>query len=79
MKIHDGAAGLRQEIEELKPLVKWGMELNSRRYLPLAEKLERLEALHSKIERGERLNNQERLERQGLIFNHSGKCGKIIR
>ena len=22
--------------------------------------------------------NQDRLKRQGLIFNHSGKCGKII-
>ena len=41
-------------------------------------KLEMLEELTAKIERGERLNNQERLERQGIIFNHSGKCGKII-
>jgi hypothetical protein len=41
-------------------------------------KWERLEELTAKIERGERLNNQERLERQGLIFNHSGKCGKIV-
>lgn len=72
-----GASDLRREIEELKPLAKWGMKINSRRYLPLADKLERLEALQSKIERGERLNNQERLERQGLIFNHDGQCGKI--
>ena len=38
----------------------------------------RLEELTDKIERGERLTNQERLGRQGLIFNHDGKCGKII-
>ena len=37
------SAGLRRGIEELKPLVKWGMKINSRRYLPLAAKLERLE------------------------------------
>ena len=24
-----------------------------------------------------RLTNQQRMERQGKIFNHSGKCGKI--
>ena len=35
----------RREIEELKPLVKWGMQINSRRYLPLAAKLERLEQM----------------------------------
>ena len=35
----------RREIEELKPLVKWGMRINSRRYLPLAAKLERLEQM----------------------------------
>lgn len=38
----------------------------------------RLSKLDAKIDRGERLNSQERLERQGLIFNHSGKCGKIV-
>lgn len=34
---------LRREIAALKPLVKWGMRINSRRYLPLADRLERLE------------------------------------
>lgn len=38
----------------------------------------RLNELTSKITRGERLTNVERSERQGIIFNHSGKCGQII-
>jgi len=39
----------------------------------------RLEALTRKIERGERLTNDERAERQGIIFNHSGKCGHVAK
>jgi RNase P subunit RPR2 len=25
-----------------------------------------------------KLNNEQRLKRQGMLFNHDGKCGKII-
>ena len=42
------------------------------------EQPDRLTVLTEKIQRGEGLAMPERLERQGLIFNHSGKCGKII-
>ncbi|MCW5548889.1 MAG: hypothetical protein KIT44_07985 [Opitutaceae bacterium] len=34
----------------------------------------RLDELKAKIERGDRLTNDERAERQGIIFNHSGKA-----
>ena len=30
------------------------------------------------LDQNERLTNDGRLQRQGRIFNHSGKCGKII-
>jgi len=33
-----------------------------------------LRMLSEKIERGERLTNDERARRQGLIFNHGGKA-----
>ena len=33
----------------------------------------RLDELKAKVARGERLSNAERAERQGIIFNHSGK------
>lgn len=33
-----------------------------------------LAALNAKIARGERLTNDERLRRQGLLFNHGGRC-----
>lgn len=44
----------------------------------LCKKCADLDRLSAKIECGERLTNQERLKRQGIIFNHNGKCGKII-
>lgn len=34
----------------------------------------RLDELTAKIKRGESLTNDERAERQGIIFNHSGKA-----
>lgn len=42
---------LESEIAKLKPLVEWGMKINSRRYLPLADRLERLETEHSRVSR----------------------------
>lgn len=33
-----------------------------------------LSRVDAKIARGEKLTNGERLQRQGAIFNHSGKC-----
>lgn len=38
----------------------------------------RLRYILDKIKHGERLTNAERLERQGLIFNHDGKLRKIV-
>jgi hypothetical protein len=35
---------------------------------------EELDALNAKIKRGEKLTNQERARRQGLIFNHAGNA-----
>lgn len=37
----------------------------------------RLEELTAKIQRGERLTMAERIERQGIIFNHHGNISKI--
>lgn len=38
----------------------------------------RLDELSGKVRNGEGLNMAERLERQGLIFNHAGTCGRIV-
>jgi hypothetical protein len=37
----------------------------------------RFDELTAKIERGESLTNDERAERQGIIFNHSGKASGV--
>jgi hypothetical protein len=37
----------------------------------------RLEELTAKIQRGEGLTMAERIERQGIIFNHHGNISKI--
>lgn len=38
------------------------------------KKKSELAALNAKIARGERLTNDERLRRQGILFNHAGRC-----
>lgn len=43
------------------------------------KKKSELAKLNAKIDRGERLKNDERLRRQGLLFNHGGRCiGPIL-
>ena len=44
---------------------------------PVCDKETRLEELTAKINRGEHLTMAERVERQGIIFNHHGNIAKI--
>lgn len=40
-------------------------------------KASRLDVLSAKINRGEHLTNAERGERQGILFNHSGRVSFV--
>ena len=51
MKTERTIPDLRREIGALRPLVDWGMRINSQRYLPLADRLERLERLENDLAR----------------------------